>query len=381
MVKWLLKYGAAIFLFNTVLLSIEATYNIGSQIFLGLMVLFSFVLIINPDHTKDILTNKSFSFLLVLNIINLAYWLLFHDLSDSEALKYLLARGVQFSIISVSIFHHYEYYSDKFFTHLVYAIFFIITLGLIFNPYIFSSRYSGIIWNPNALASFTTIGFAVLLLKERDKTNFEKFMLFLFLLISISTGSRGVLVGITLAFVIRYGFSIRNIFYTVLAIITFFLVFNLNFDTSLNRFGAQSLLNDRWNQLYYAFHTFLQKPITGWGLDKYAFIDTRIIPYYLQEVIIGAHNGYLAILVQYGILFSSIIFYIIFSRAYSVLNYFRKTRIGYTAIYSFIIVYTLLAAIYESLMTGINEFHTIMFWLSLAILSYSRISNVVYDED
>tara|TARA_B100000749_G_scaffold270478_1_gene250311 strand:- start:1299 stop:2438 length:1140 start_codon:yes stop_codon:yes gene_type:complete len=379
MVRWLFKYGALIFLFNTVFLSIEATYTIGNQIFLGLMILFSFVLIINPKNTKKILLNKAFLFLLILNAINLSYWLLFHDISDLEALKYLLARGVQFSIISVSIYHHYEYYSDKFFTHLVYLIFIIVTIGIIINPHLFSARYMGIMWNPNALASFTTIGFAVLLLKNRDKTNFEFFLLFLFLIISIATGSRGVLVGVVLAFVIRYGFSIRNIFYTVIGIITFLLIINLNFDTSLNRFGANSLLNDRWIQFYYAFDTFLQKPYSGWGLDKYAFIDKSIIPYYLRGVIIGAHNGYLAILVQYGALFSILIFYIIFSKSYSLLNYFRKTRVGYTAIYSFIIIYTLIASIYESLMTGINEFHTILFWFSLAILSYSKISKV--DED
>ena len=103
MVRWLFKYGALIFLFNTVFLSIEATYTIGNQIFLGLMILFSFVLIINPKNTKKILLNKAFLFLLILNAINLSYWLLFHDISDLEALKYLLARGVQFSIISVSI--------------------------------------------------------------------------------------------------------------------------------------------------------------------------------------------------------------------------------------------------------------------------------------
>ena len=124
----------------------------------------------------------------------------------------------------------------------------------------------------------------------------------------------------------------------------------------------------------------MEKPFTGWGLDKYAFIDISVVPYYLRGVIVGAHNGYLAILVQYGALFSVGVFYIIITKSYNLLNYFRKTRIGYTAIYSFIIIYTLLAAIYESLMTGINEFHTVMLWFSLALLSYSKISNVVYED-
>ena len=37
-----------------------------------------------------------------------------------------------------------------------------------------------------------------------------------------------------------------------------------------------------------------------------------------------------------------------------------------------IVIYTLIASIYESLLTGINEFHTILFWFSLALLSYSK---------
>ena len=62
MVRWLFKYGALIFLFNTVFLSIEATYTIGNQIFLGLMILFSFVLIIYLIVTKF--------FFLILTVLN-----------------------------------------------------------------------------------------------------------------------------------------------------------------------------------------------------------------------------------------------------------------------------------------------------------------------
>ena len=77
MIKWLIKYGTVIFLFNTVLLSIEYTFNIGNQIFLSLMVIFLFVLLINPKQIKTILFHKAFLFLLILNLINLLYFLLF----------------------------------------------------------------------------------------------------------------------------------------------------------------------------------------------------------------------------------------------------------------------------------------------------------------
>ena len=41
MIKWLFQYGAVGFLFNTILLSIEETMEIGNMIFLGFTSLFS----------------------------------------------------------------------------------------------------------------------------------------------------------------------------------------------------------------------------------------------------------------------------------------------------------------------------------------------------
>ena len=113
MIKLLFKYGAVIFLFNTILLSIDYTIALGNHIFLLLMVLFSFVLLINPRQIKNIIFHNAFSFLLILNIINLSYFLLFHSLSDFEAIKYMLARGVQFSLISFSVFYNYEYFKKN----------------------------------------------------------------------------------------------------------------------------------------------------------------------------------------------------------------------------------------------------------------------------
>ena len=55
MIKWLFKYGAVIFLFNTVLLNIPSTIFIGDIIFVSLMVILLFSLIINPVQIKNIL--------------------------------------------------------------------------------------------------------------------------------------------------------------------------------------------------------------------------------------------------------------------------------------------------------------------------------------
>ena len=378
MIKWLFKYGVVLFLFNTVLLSIEGTRFLGNQIFLVLMFVYFIVLLINPRQIKQILFHKAFSFFLILNLLNVFYFLVFHSFLDREALEYLLARGMVFSMISISIYYHYEYYKTNFLYHLVLFIVFVVFVGLLFNPNIFSGRYSGIIWNPNMLSSFTTIAFAVLFLNNKQRTGFDVFLTFLLLVVSLSTGSRGVLLAIVLVFLFKYGFSNRNILYAFLALGSYFIIINFQLDTSINRIASQSLFNDRLFQYQYAYETILQKPFFGFGLDKYAYINPKLIPYHLRGHIISAHNGYLAIFTQYGFVFGSIVLFIILKKSLQVANRLRAS-LDVEKTYLFLIIYALFASVYETLITGINEFHTILFWFSLAFLSFSKFKQE--DED
>ena len=131
------------------------------------------------------------------------------------------------------------------------------------------------------------------------------------------------------------------------------------------------MFNDRLFQYQYAFSTLLENPFFGFGLDKYAFINPEIIPDSLRGHIMSAHNGYLAILVQYGFVFGFLILGIIFRKSFLFFN--KATFIKpENRFYIYLVVYTLIAAVYETLITGINEFHTILFWLALAFLSYSK---------
>jgi len=137
MIKWLFKYGAAIFLFNTILLSIAPLRMLGDIIFLVAMALFALLLVINPKLIKDIIFHKAFVFFLIINVLNFVYFILFHGIFEIEALKYILARGVQFSVICFSIYFHYEYYKLKFKDHLVFLVFAIVLLSFVLNPFIF----------------------------------------------------------------------------------------------------------------------------------------------------------------------------------------------------------------------------------------------------
>ena len=370
MIRWLFKYGAVIFLFNTILLSIGSTIVLGDIIFLVLMGIFTFMLLINPYQIKEVLFHKAFSLFLIINFINIIYFILFHSITDFEAVKYLFARGIQFSIISCSIFYHYEYYQSRFLIHITYAVTLLVFIGFVFDPNIFSGRYSGVVWNPNMLASFSSIAFAVLLLSQKQRTKFDLVLLVLLLIISLATGSRGVLVAIFLAYIFRYGFSIRNMIYILFASVFYFVLINFQLDTSINRFVSQELFNDRLFQYQYAYETLLQKPFFGFGLDKYAYLNTELVPYNLRDKIIGAHNGYLAILVQYGFVFGLFIIGLIFYQTAQFYLRIDKENLAQLS-YLYIIVYAIVVSFYESMMTGINEFHTVLFWFSFGFLSYS----------
>ena len=237
MIKWLLKYGAVIFLLNTILLSIDSTRAFGDIIFLVLMLSYAVVLLMNPHEIKNVILNKAFSFFLILNFINLFYFLIFHSISDIDAIKYMLARAMQFSIICFSIYFNFEYYKSTFLYHLSYVILSVVILGLIFNFNLFGGRYSGIVWNSNMLASLTSIAFSVLFLSDKKKSLFDVFLIMLLFIVSLSTGSRGVLVAFFLAFLFKYGFSNRNIIYAFFALAFYFVIVNMQLDTSINRFG------------------------------------------------------------------------------------------------------------------------------------------------
>ena len=196
-------------------------------------------------------------------------------------------------------------------------------------------------------------------------------MLIVFFIMSVASGSRAVIVGLSLAFFIKFGFSLRNFLYaTILSVIFIFMV-NLQLETSFNRIYSQSILEDRILQFKYALDTFYSKFWVGYGLDKYSYIEKSLVPEHLRGPIKGAHNGYLALLVQYGVVFGGAILSIIFYKSFYFISSFFRFK-NFHATYVFIILFALVAAIYESLLTGINMFHTVLFWFALAFLSFSN---------
>jgi len=373
MIRWFYKYGFVIYLFNTILYSISWTKDSIAPIFFYLTMGFGiFFLILTPDYSRQVLFQKSFLFLMIINLVNLVYLLFFDSFLNISSLEYLMARFMSFSLICLSIHSNFNYYKKNFQSIIVRVISLVVVISLMFNPNIFSGRYEGIIWNPNMFASLTVLAFCFLFLKTNKKTLFEKALLVLLLIVTISTGSRSAMIAIIMSFIFKYGLTFRNVVYSIVGIFIFFIISNLDLNTSINRLSNQMLFNDRIEQFSFAIHNIQQNLLSGYGLSEYSGLPSSInIPKNLKGLFMGAHNGYLSILIQYGIIFGGLVILIIFNKSLEIIRFYYGKN-DYNLVYLFLIVYTLIAANFESLITGINEFHTILFWFALSYLSYSK---------
>ena len=373
MIRWFVKYGFVIFLFNTVLYSISLTKDtIAPIVFYITMGTGLFFLLLNPKHLKEVLFHKAFLFLMILNLINLIYYLFFDSISNIDSLEYLMARFMTFSLICLSIYYNFSFFKIRFTDLIVKIISLVVFLGLIIDPNLLNGRYHGIIWNPNMLASLTVLAFSCLLLRKKEYSIFEKLLMILLLLISLSTGSRSAIIAIGLSFIFKYGFSLRNILYSITGVMLIFMIANANLETSLNRITSQGIIKGRVEQFNFAIYNIKEKIFTGHGLSEYSGLPSDVdIPQRLEGIFIAAHNGYLSILIQYGIIFGGLVILILFTKSFELFNFYIR-RNDENLVYVFFIVYTLFAANFESLITGINEFHTILFWFSLSYLSYSK---------
>ena len=373
MIRWFYKYGFVLLLLNTILYSIpETNTNIAPIVFYLLMGIGLLLLIINPSQIKDVIFHKSFLFLLLINLLNLIYLLFFESEFNQEDTKYLLARFMQFSLISLSIYYNYDYYKNKFPSMIIKIIAFVVIIGLFINPYLFSGRYSGIIWNPNMLSSLSVLAFSFVLMQNKKRTNLDILLLILFFVISVATGSRLALLIIIISFIYKFGLSIRNVFYAIIGFSLLFFVSTTNLDTSFNRFSYQDVFNDRTEQFNFALENLNKEFWFGYGLSEYSGLPEDIdVPEEYQGLLIASHNGYLSIFLQYGIIFGSFIILIIMRKSLILLFYFIRKK-QENSIFIFVVIITLIASMFETLLTGINEFHTTLFWFSLSYLSYSK---------
>ena len=370
----IVKLGAFFYLLNNFLFSITLFNPYANIVFLSLVCVFLFFIIIDIRITKDVILNKIFRFYFFANVINVVYFVSF-DGMEFASLKYLAARFVGLTIFSLSIFHNFEFYKNNFLKIIVYLIGALAIISLVLFPLNLTSgtRYMGLIGNPNELGIIMAIGTGILY-----NLKFNKFLKIILLWIFVSfvlySGSRGALLGVILAFLVRHGFNV-SFFIRILLflVLSYFITSLLNIHTGIDRFLAGDLLSNRIDELEYALISLKNQLYTGYGLSNYSYIDQSLIDVDTKSFdLITAHNGYLAILVQYGIVFGFLFFVNLILEFFKILKFYftDNNKEDHVKVYLFFIFYAFLSSFFESIMGGINNILTSLFWFSFAYLSY-----------
>ena len=369
----LIKYLAFIFLLNNLFFGILKLNQLAENTFFLILGFSLLITIYSIKILKRVIFNKSFQLFFMLNLLNLIYYICF-EFGDIDSFKYLSARFVQFSIFSITI---YSFKND--FPRMLIKFLKFVTISTLLASFIFyfpnfQSRYSGIFINPNEFSILMVIGFSIVLFVEK-KSYLNYLLLFLFLLAIVISGSRSAIAGIVIAiFSYLIHHKLKNII-NVILILSILIILSIysGENNAVQRMFELDILLNRKFQYIYAIETFLQEPLFGHGLKNYAYIDYSLIQFNDVKIDFGAHNGYLSILVQYGIVFSSIFFSIFFYYLYKIyrsqVSFFGENNSEIRFLF-FVVTYTLVNGLFENTIIGISFFQTNLFWLTIAYFTY-----------
>lgn len=373
----IIAYISFFFLSLNIVFSIKGAIPLANSLFYPTMLISFIVILFSATILKKVVLNKGFQLFFYLNLINLIYFLLL-DFGDLESLQYLLARFCQFSIFSISIFLLNNNFSNQFIRFLKVLTVLSLVASVSFNFPDFSSRYMGIFFNPNEFAVIMVVGFSLFLF-DTKKTTLNYILIIAFFILILLSASRSAFIGVVISLILYFMHQKTSHFFKIsifllLPSIIFLFFSEIN---PLSRFFEQSLFYNRQLEYLYAFETFLQKPMFGYGLKNYAFIDETLIDFD-RPIDFGAHNGYLSILVQYGMIFSCAFFFLL------LWSFFRVFRFNFSLIgldqfqvifFKFILIFTLFNGLTENTFVGINYFQSNLFWISLAYLLFKIYEN------
>lgn len=371
----LVKYLAFIFLFNNIIYSLKGFLGIAENVFYVFMLISLTLSLFSVKIIKEIILDKSFYLFFIINILNIIYYV-FIEFGDLGSFKYLSARFVQFSVFSISIFILKDHFTKTLIQFLKFVTIGSLLTSLAFNFPDFSSRYMGIFFNPNEFSIIMVFGFAIILFTQ-NKSILNYTFLILFVFAIILSGSRAAIIGVFIALFMYFNHLKSKNLLNVIFVISLITLFSFlgGENNAIQRIFADDILTNRKYEYLYAIDTFLQKPIFGHGLKNYAYIDFSLIQFDDVQIDYGAHNGYLSILVQYGALFSSIFFGLLFYNINKIftsnINIFGENSLE-TRFLFFILVYTLVNGLFENTLIGINFFQSNLFWITFGYLLFVK---------
>ncbi|MEN8908005.1 MAG: O-antigen ligase family protein [Clostridiales bacterium] len=281
------------------------------------------------------------------------------------------------------------------------SIVFVIFLPSISKDETFKTAFRGVYLHKNSLGIFMAISIVIWLIssldsitklyKKNDSRNFKFVLinvfffilsLILLLLSQSKTSFMVLLITISIAFIFKlilhkkHTLSFFNIlFFSILATI---ILFSRNYDYILSILGKESTLTGRIPLWTLVWSFFLEKPFIGHGFSSF-WSTNNGGAYYISDVLFtspNAHNGYLDILINLGIV-GILLFFISFRKNIILSISFIKANSYYLSFIPFcLFIYLIIYNFTESFLLVQNSFA----WIIFVTLTYKlRLDSETYN--
>ena len=289
---------------------------------------------------------------------------------SSRTIFYICGKITTFVIILVGIRKNYEFYAEKMLFPLAVFLTFFIVYGLVTGQGMSADMDRMRLGYTNENTTSWMGAFVVgCILFSKRRWDWKSIIIVTIGIFGVLAGaSRAGMLFLSILVVVRYGLKMNIVFPLIAgyAIAVFLLP-----AIGLNTVGLQRMQDtltgveesNRDVEREAAEMMIREKPYTGWGFEAHNVGTAADI----SEL--GSHNGYLETLKFMGYPMGGFWIFIIFYASAQVLLGLRRSRIKY-GLFEAYILSLLICAMFEDLFTGVHEFATNFFIISLAISSF-----------
>jgi hypothetical protein len=370
--KFIVKYSIGFYLIITLLfkLAFVLSHSFVNSLFYILMAIGVLIL---PFYSKVIYSRqsiKTFWVFHLVNLLNFIYLLLF-DLNNIPSIFYFLTKLSGFNLIILGLIYNYSFYRNWIVKYFKYLMVVMLLLGMLFVGGSTQSTRLAIGYNPNDVGLFGLLGlFAIITFNPKwQKDKIDLALVIFFFVIALLSGSKATLLGICVVAFLNYGISLKSIGLASLCLVTIFVVSSLGYSTGVDRLMSKEGTFETRDVAYKnGMLTFMDEFTFGNGLDKYGWSN----PKYFEspELAFGAHNTYISIGIMYGVLFGSIFIFLLLLFLSSIRAKVLKKGDEFVLFSYYFMLLIMIIGFFETLIVGVNETVTLLFWFSLGVVAY-----------
>lgn len=371
--KFIAKYGIGLYLLVSLLFKLNFIIPVSlTNILYYALMAGGIILFVFYSKKLFLISNKkAFGVFYTIILLNCAY-LLFLNF-DQKGLLYVIAKFSTANLIAFGLIFNFDFYKNAFVNYFKYIIAGILLLGYLFG--ISPEDLSGaqrleIGFNPNDVGLFGSIGaLSILIFNPKWFKSKVDILLFLFfILLTLLSGSKAALLNLVLGAFLIYGFKAKIIFAGIGFLLMMTFASSLGFTTAIDRLEKSNAFDTREDTFEKGLQTINDSFWTGHGLDKYAWTDPKY--WGVNEAALGPHNAYFSTIIMYGAVFGGLFLFLLLLLLIKNLHIYFKYSDSFVTFCAIMILLIYVNALFESLIVGINEFITLIFWFALGASRY-----------